>query len=164
MEALRFARLIGIRALAALLVAASAVATLSIRALKKLSRPAECLDELRNRDVLWPWLTHSSKLVVGTLAYNAFVFLLVEPILRRWFPPLKPWEHVQGLFTGSTRTTYEQIVPVVATVLWIAGNAFVIVLLSDRSRMRRLLNMPAENHVDPSPPSAVAAGGHTPPS
>jgi cytochrome c oxidase assembly factor CtaG len=164
MEALRFARLIGIRVLAALLVVVGVAVTLSVRALKKLSRPAECLDQLRSRDVLWPWLTHSSKLVVGTLAYNAFVFLFVEPILRRWFPPLKPWEHVQGLFTGSTRTTYEQIVPVVATVLWIAGNAFVIVLLSDRFRMRRLMSMPAENHIDSSPPSAIAAGGHTPPS
>jgi hypothetical protein len=61
---------------------------------------------------------------------------LVEPILRRWFPPLKPWEHVQGVF-GSTRTTYQDIVPVVATVLWIAGNALVITLLNRRLQVAR---------------------------
>ncbi len=127
MEALRVARLVGVRVLAALLVAGGAVVILTVRLLKNV-RPSELVDRIRARTVLWPWLTNSSKLVLGTLAYNAFVFLVVQPILRRWFPPLKPWEHIQGIF-GSPRTTYEDIVPVVATVLWIAGNALVITLL-----------------------------------
>jgi len=102
MEALRIAHQIGIRLLAA----------------------------VRSRAFLWPWLTNSWKLVLGTLAYNAFVFLFVKPILRAWFPPLKPWEHVTGVFSG-TRTTYEDLLPTVATILWIAGNALVVTLLRD---------------------------------
>lgn len=157
MEAIRVARLFCIR-VATVLLTAAGTAALALFALLKKRSPGELLRDLKARSVLWPWLTHSSKLVAGTLAYNAFVFLLVEPILRRWFPPLKPWEHVQGVFTGSTRTTYEQIVPTVATMLWIAGNAFVIVRLGDRSRQRRSSNSPAE------PTTAIAAGGYTPPS
>lgn len=137
MEALRIAKLIGIRALALLIAVVGGLAVLSIQLLKKLSHPAKLLAALRDRALLWPWLTHSTKLVLGTLAYNAFVFLLVEPILRRWFPPLKPWEHVQGVFAGSTRTTYDDILPVVATALWIAGNALVITLLNRRLQVAR---------------------------
>jgi hypothetical protein len=133
-EFLRVAKRIGIRALLAVLVVAGALATATIRFAKRLARPTELVDDLRDRKVLWPWLTHSYKQVIGMVAYNAFVFFLVEPILRRWFPPLKPWEHVTGIFSGTTRTTYEEIVPTVATALWIAGNALVIVLLRDSER------------------------------
>lgn len=90
----------------------------------------------RTRAVLWPWMTESAKLYAGTLAYNVFALLIVQPLLRRWFPPLKPWEHVTGLF-GGARTTYEEIVPVVATTLWILGNALLIVLMNRRLRSTR---------------------------
>lgn len=136
-EVFRIAKLWVIRALALLTTIMGAVALLTIQLLKKLRHPATWVAGLRDRALLWPWLTHSTKLVLGTLAYNAFVFLLVEPILRRWFPPLKPWEHVQGVFAGSTRTTYDDILPVVATALWIAGNALVITLLNRRLQVVR---------------------------
>lgn len=137
MEAFRIAKLWGLRALALLITIVGALALLSIQVLKKLRPPAMWVTGLRDRALLWPWLTHSTKLVLGTLAYNVFVFLLVEPILRRWFPPLKPWEHVQGVFAGSTRTTYDDILPVVATALWIAGNALVITVLNRRLQVAR---------------------------
>lgn len=87
------------------------------------------VDALRSRAVLWPWMTQSVKLFLGTLAYNAFALLFVQPLLRRWFPPLKPWEHVTGLL-GDSRLTYQEIVPVVATTLWILGNALLVVLMN----------------------------------
>jgi len=136
MEALRVAKLFGIRALVAVLVVGGSAATAVIRCAKKLPAPSEVVDGVRHRQVLWPWLTQSYKLVLGTLAYNVFVFVVVEPILRRWFPPLKPWEHVTGIFAG-TRTTYEDIVPAIATTLWIAGNALVITLLNRRLQVAR---------------------------
>ena len=135
MESLRAAKLAGIRTLVVLLSATGAAVRALLVFLKKRS-PGQVLRDLRSRSVLWPWFTHSTKLVLGTLAYNTFVFVFVEPILRRWFPPLKPWEHVQGVF-GSTRTTYEDIVPAVATVLWIGGNALVITLLNRRLQVAR---------------------------
>ncbi len=116
-----------IRAVVALLVVVAAMVVGAIRFAKT----------LRTRRFFWPWLTQSYKLVLGTVAYNAFVFLIVEPILRRWFPPLKPWEHVSGFFTGSTRTTYDQVLPTIATVLWIAGNALVITILNRRLQVAR---------------------------
>lgn len=124
-EFLRVAKRIGVRALAALLVAVGALAVASIRGLKA----------LRKRALLWPWLAQSYRLVLGTIAYNAFVFLIVQPVLRRWFPPLSPWEHVQGVFSGSTRATYEDVVPVVATGMWIAGNALVITLARRKAQI-----------------------------
>lgn len=136
MESLRAARLIGIRTLMVLLSAIGAAVRAFILFLKK-RNAAELFRDLRSRSVLWPWLTHSTKLVIGTLAYNVFVLLAVQPILRKWFPPLKPWEHVQGIFAGSTRTTYEELVPVVATALWIGGNALVITLLNRRLQVAR---------------------------
>jgi hypothetical protein len=84
---------------------------------------------LRTRKVLWPWMTHSMKQVIGLVAYNLFVLLLVQPLLRHWFPPLKPWEHVTGLFDGG-RTTYEELVPAVANTLWILGNALIFALMN----------------------------------
>lgn len=102
---------------------------------------------LRSRAVLWPWMTQSVKLFAGTLAYNAFALIVVQPLLRRWFPPLKPWEHVTGLF-GHSRVTYEEIVPLVATTLWILGNAFLFALMSRNLRQTQ---------------AAVAAGGSTAP-
>jgi len=148
MEALRIARLIGIRVLAAILVAGGVAVVTTIRLVQGLRSPRESLQRLRTRRLLWPWLTNSYRLVLGTLGYNLFVFLLIEPILRRWFPPLTPWEHVQGVFSGSTRTTYEQVVPAVAMTLWIAGNAMVVTLL--RGSPRRS-SAPAEGHAAPSP-------------
>ena len=88
---------------------------------------------LRARAVLWPWMTQSMKLYIGTLAYNAFALVVVQPLLKKWFPPLKPWEHVTGLF-GHSRTTYEEIVPVVATALWIIGNALLFALMNRNLR------------------------------
>ena len=88
---------------------------------------------LRTRAVLWPWMTQSVKLFIGTLAYNAFALIFVQPLLRKWFPPLKPWEHVTGLF-GNSRMTYEEIVPAVATTLWILGNALLVVLMNRNLR------------------------------
>ena len=88
---------------------------------------------LRTRAVLWPWMTQSVKLWIGTLAYNAFALIFVQPLLKKWFPPLKPWEHVTGLF-GHSRLTYEQIVPAFATTLWILGNALLVVLMNRNLR------------------------------
>ncbi len=88
---------------------------------------------LRTRAVLWPWMTQSVKLFIGTLAYNAFALIIVQPLLKKWFPPLKPWEHVTGLF-GDSRMTYEQIVPAVATTLWIVGNALLFALMNRNLR------------------------------
>jgi hypothetical protein len=89
---------------------------------------------LRTRALLWPWMTQSVKLFIGTLAYNAFALIVVQPLLKKWFPPLKPWEHVTGAFSGHSRTTYEQIVPVVATTLWILGNALLFALMNRNLR------------------------------
>ena len=136
MGALRVAHLLSLRVLATLLAAGGAVAVVSIRGMKRLRGPAQAAAGIRDRAIVGPWLGHSAKLVLGTLAYNAFVFFIIEPILRIWFPPLKPWEHVTGIF-GSSRTTYEEIVPTVATALWIAGNALVIVLLNRRLQVAR---------------------------
>jgi hypothetical protein len=147
MEALRIARLVGIRVLAAILVAVGVAVVTSIRLIQCLRTPRASLQRLRTRRVLWPWITNSYRLVLGTLAYNLFVFLLIEPILRRWFPPLSPWEHVQGVFSGSTRTTYEQVVPAVATTLWIAGNALVVTFL----RSQRRSPAPADGYAAPLP-------------
>jgi len=91
---------------------------------------------IRQRTMLGSWMTESAKLFVGTIAFNLFSLLIVQPLLRRWFPPLKPWEHVSGLF-GNTRTTYEEIVPAVATTLWILGNALLIVLMNRKMRATR---------------------------
>ena len=94
------------------------------------------LASLRSRTVLGPWMSESAKLFAGTLAYNAFALVIVQPLLRKWFPPLKPWEHVTGLF-GDSRLTYEQIVPVVATTLWILGNALLVVMINRNWRNTR---------------------------
>jgi len=88
-------------------------------------------------------MTESVKLIVGTLAYNVFALMVVQPLLRKWFPPLKPWEHVTGLF-GHSRTTYHEIVPVVATTLWIIGNALLLAMMNRNLR---------------SSQAAIAAGG-----
>lgn len=89
---------------------------------------------LRARALLWPWMTQSVKLFIGTLTYNAFALIVVEPLLKKWFPPLRPWEHVTGALSGHSRTTYEQIVPVVATTLWILGNALLFALMKRNLR------------------------------
>ncbi|HKW13649.1 MAG TPA: hypothetical protein VJS69_04100 [Candidatus Krumholzibacteria bacterium] len=89
---------------------------------------------LRSRAVLWPWMTQSVKLFIGTLMYNAFALIVVQPLLKKWFPPLKPWEHVTGALSGHSRTTYEQIVPLVATTLWIMGNALLFALMNRNLR------------------------------
>lgn len=88
---------------------------------------------LRSRAFLWPWMTESVKLFIGTLAYNLFALVIVQPLLKKWFPPLKPWEHVTGVF-GHGRTTYHEIVPLVATTLWIFGNALLLVLMKRNLR------------------------------
>lgn len=91
------------------------------------------LSHLRSRALLWPWMTQSVKLLAGTVTYNAFALIVVQPLLRKWFPPLKPWEHVTGLF-GHSRTTYEELVPIVATTLWIFGNAFLFARMNTKLR------------------------------
>lgn len=107
---------------------------------------------LRSRAVLWPWMTQSAKLFIGTLAYNAFAFIFVQPLLRKWFPPLKPWEHVTGLF-GHSRTTYEELVPIVATTLWILGNAFLFARINRNLRQTQsaMAAGGAMNRLDPRP-------------
>ncbi len=170
MGALRVAQLLALRVLAALLTAAGIVAVWVLRALKKAPSPSEVRTGVRDHAIVLPFLGHTAKIVLGTLAYNAFVFLIVEPILRIWFPPLKPWERVTGLF-GSSRTTYEDVVPAVATVLWIAGNALVITLLNRRLQVARevstVTELPndryASDHSTHADSSLVGAGtGHTP--
>ena len=125
-----------LRVLAVLLTAAGALAVAVLRVLRRAPSPSDVTAGIRNRAIVLPFLGHSAKIVLGTLAYNAFVFLVVEPILRIWFPPLKPWEHVASLF-GSSRTTYDDVAPTVATILWIAGNALVITLLNRRLQVAR---------------------------
>lgn len=136
MGALRIARLMSLRVLAALLTAAGALAVWILRALKRAPSPSGVRTGVRDHAIVMPFLGNTAKIVLGALAYNAFVFLVVEPILRIWFPPLKPWEHVAGLF-GSSRTTYDDVAPTVATMLWIAGNALVITLLNRRLQVVR---------------------------
>jgi len=123
------ARRILIKALSLVLAAVSAGARWVRAFLESLGSPAKLLATIRSRRVLWPWMTQLVKLFIGTLAYNAFALIFVQPLLRKWFPPLKPWEQVAGLF-GSSRMTYEEIVPVVATTLWIVGNALLFALLN----------------------------------
>jgi len=94
-------------------------------------REAWCL--LKTRRLLWPWLSCSVKLLIGTLAYNLFVLFAVQPLLRKWFPPLSPWEHVSGLF-GGTRMTYETLVPTVSAAIWIVGNGLLFALLGENLR------------------------------
>ena len=154
-----------LRALAALLSAAGAVVVWILRALKRAPSPSEVRTGVRDHAIVLPFLGHTAKIVLGTLAYNAFVFLIVEPILRIWFPPLKPWERVTGLF-GASRTTYQDVVPTVATVLWIAGNALVITLLNRRLQVAREVSkvneLPndgyASNHSTRADSSLVGAG------
>ena len=107
---------------------------------------------LRTRAVLWPWMTQSAKLFIGTLAYNAFALIIVQPLLKKWFPPLKPWEHVTGLF-GHSRLTYEAIVPAVATTLWILGNALLVVLMNRNLRQTQatVASGGAMHQLDPKP-------------
>lgn len=136
MGALRIARLMSLRLLAALLAAAGVLVVWILRLLKRAPSPSEIRTGVRDHAMVMPFLGHTAKIVLGTLAYNAFVFLIVEPVLRIWFPPLKPWEHVAGLF-GSARTTYDDVAPTVATILWIAGNALVITLLNRRLQVAR---------------------------
>ena len=105
---------------------------------------------LRSRAVVWPWMTTSARMIAELVAYNAFVLFIIEPLLRRWFPPLKPWEHVTGLF-GGARTTYEEIVPAVATTLWILGNAFLLAMMNRRLRRTHPM-VPADlTNLDPRP-------------
>ena len=137
------ARHIVIRTLASILVAASRAGAAARSWLTDLGSPADILAVVRSRQVLGPWMTQSFKLLLGTLAYNVFVLVFVQPMLRRWFPPLKPWEHVTGLFSGG-RTTYEELVPAVATTLWILGNALLFALMNRDLRRTQ---------------AAIAAGG-----
>lgn len=126
---LRVARRLFVRALAGLLFAVSVGVRVVRLLLASLVHPSrEFHRVLRSRKVLWPWLTRSSKLLIGTIAYNAFVLFLVQPLLRAWFPPLSPWEHVQGIF-GHTRTTYEHLVPIVSAAAWILGNGLLFAYL-----------------------------------
>lgn len=138
------ARRLVIRTLAAFLALCSRGLRAAASWLADLGRPADILAALRSRRVLWPWMTHSVKQVIGLVAYNLFVLLLVQPLLRQWFPPLKPWEHVTGVFDGG-RTTYEELVPAVANTLWILGNALIFALMNRDLRRTQ---------------AAIAAGGN----
>ena len=126
-----------IRATALLWAGVVTVATFAFYLARRLRHPGQVYAALRRRSFLWPWLTYSCKLTIGVLVYNAFVFFLVEPILRALFPPLSTWEHIQGAFTGSSRVTYAQIAPTIATVLWIVGNALVVTILNRRLQAAR---------------------------
>ncbi len=133
MEALPVARKRLIRTSAAVLAAVSAGLRAMPRVAAMLQHPREAWRALKTRRLLWPWLNCSVKLLIGTLAYNAFVLLVVQPLLRTWFPPLSTWEHVKGVF-GGTRTTYESLVPIVSAIIWIAGNGLLFALLGENLR------------------------------
>lgn len=79
--------------------------------------------------VLRLWLKKSVSLLVGTLAYNLFAGLVLQPVLRSFFPPLSPIEQLQGFF-GRSRTTYAELMPYVGPTLWILGNALLFALLN----------------------------------
>ena len=73
MGALRIARLMSLRALAALLSAAGALVVWILRALKRAPSPSEVRTGVRDHAIVLPFLGHTAKIVLGTLAYNAFV-------------------------------------------------------------------------------------------
>ena len=76
------------------------------------------------------WLAHSANLLWGTLAYNAFALFVLEPILRKFLPPLSGWEHVKRIVTGTSRYTYGDVLPYVGPTIWILGNGFLFALLN----------------------------------
>ncbi|HET6349727.1 MAG TPA: hypothetical protein VFH88_11655 [Candidatus Krumholzibacteria bacterium] len=116
---------------------------------------------LRSRRVLWPWMTHTVKLLLGAAAYNVFALLVVQPLLRKWFPPLKPWEHITGIF-GHTRTTYDHLVPAVATAVWVVGNAFLLALMNrDLHRAEAVLPVPPAP-LDPAAPAETVMPAASP--
>ena len=88
------------------------------------------LRAITSKHILRIWFSQSAKLLWGTLIYNAFVILVLQPILRRFFPPLSGWEHVRRVFTGSSRYTYTDIVPYLGPTVWILGNGFLFAFLN----------------------------------
>ena len=126
----RVARVRLIRAPAVWIAALATVLRVACSLAFRLKDPAAACRALRSRTLLWPWLTRSSKLLLGTLAYNVFLIVAIQPVLRKLFPPLKPWEHVAGIFGGSTRTTYEHLVPIVGAAIWILANGLLFALLN----------------------------------
>jgi hypothetical protein len=126
----RIARVRAIRALAMLMAALAATPRVVRWLASRLKDPVGVYRALRSRTLLWPWLSRSSKLLLGTLAYNVFLIVAIQPVLRKLFPPLKPWEHVAGIFGGSTRTTYEHLVPIVGATIWIVGNGLLFAFLN----------------------------------
>ena len=95
------------------------------------------LQVLRSKQVYQLWLKKSVSLLLGSLAYNLFVILILVPILRLWFPPLSGWEHVRSFFTGAHRSTYQDLLPYVGPTIWILGNGFWFALLNRNLREAR---------------------------
>ena len=112
------------------------------------------LQALRSKEVYQLWLKKSVSLLLGSLAYNLFVILILVPILRLWFPPLSGWEHVRSFFTGTHRSTYQDLLPYVGPAIWILGNGFWFALLSRNLKEARQEG--GREHL--TQPSAAAEG------
>jgi hypothetical protein len=87
--------------------------------------------------VVWLWFKKSATLLWGTLLYNLFAVFVLQPILRKWFPPLTPWEKVTRVFAGTSRYTYRDILPYAGPAIWILGNGFLFALLNRKLREAR---------------------------
>jgi hypothetical protein len=88
------------------------------------------LEALWSKPVLRAWFSRSTNLLIGTLAYNLFVIVVLQPILANLFPPLNGWEHVRSVFTGHSRYTYKDLLPYVGPVIWVVGNGLCFAMLN----------------------------------
>jgi hypothetical protein len=83
-----------------------------------------------SKKVVTLWVKRSAALLWGTLAYNIFVLAIVEPILRKFFPPLSPWERIKTLWGPQTRYSYADLLPYIGPGIWILGNGLLFALLN----------------------------------
>jgi len=95
-----------------------------------LDAPARSIQAFGSRKVVRLWFRKSFALLLGTLAYNLFALLILTPLLRKFFPPLSPWEQVRGFVGASTRATYRDLLPYIGPGLWILGNGLLFALLN----------------------------------
>ena len=85
---------------------------------------------LVSRQVLALWMKKSSSLLLSTLIYNVVVIAVIRPLLRMFFPPLSPWENVKHFVGGSSRLTYNELLPYFGPAFWILGNGLLFALLN----------------------------------
>ncbi len=100
---------------------------------------------LKSHELFQLWFKESKNLFIEVIAFNLFAFLIVNPVLRRMFPPLSGWEKFKEVFTGSARLTYMEIAPITAKVIWIIGNGFLLAMIH-RRLSRKKFSPSAEAH------------------